>query len=365
MLRSLSKTTPVCWIFYQLNMAFLHFLENSITAKNFTGNLFPENFLPFCWANQPTKEKFESVWNELQEISADDRQALFDSIFEAQGVTAFFSDKTIKLPDVNQQELKQAIKALTSHLFNNTKTLRPTEHACETTMGKHFASFRKSNGNICCVCGTEKLAQWRDDVSEEDQWKAPYDHLLSKDKYVLFAIHPRNLVPICYTCNSKAKLAKELLFTKDNQRRLSFNPYQESAGNKIHISVTESDSGIGLEAKLVWNENITADEHEKLNTWDDVYQIRSRINGKFCTLTDIIHSRCNPTDLEDLRDQIHRHATISTATSLRNPFGIWELFLFKYLDSHQELSSPLWDMIEITRSALEDLDEEFGFNIPT
>ena len=63
-------------------------------------------------------------------------------------------------------------------------------------------------------------------MEDREQWRGPYDHLLAKDHYPLYGIHPKNLLPICHTCNSKAKHAKDLLI-KDGNRRLSFSPWSE------------------------------------------------------------------------------------------------------------------------------------------
>jgi len=151
------------------------------------------------------------------------------------------------------------------------------------------------NHNICCVCGTELLAQYRADVDEDDQWRGPYDHLFPKDKYPIYAIHPDNLLPICHTCNSKAKGAKDLLFDEHKQRRVCFYPYNETAHQLVAVCLEQKDMNLTFRTVL---ENSDPEIQEKLDTWDSVYRIRQRVDGNFTALIEIVSVDCCADDFK-------------------------------------------------------------------
>jgi len=67
--------------------------------------------------------------------------------------------------------------------------------------------------------------------------------LLSKDEFPIFAVHPDNLVPICETCNSKAKLAKSLITKKQkdrpDERRFCIFPFVENCADYVGVEVVQ------------------------------------------------------------------------------------------------------------------------------
>lgn len=174
---------------------------------------------------------------------------------------------------------------------------------------------------MCCVCGTEYLAQVRADKNDNEQWRGPYDHLLAKDLYPLYGVDPKNLLPICNTCNSKAKLAKDLVL-KDGVRRLSFSPWTESASlQEIEVLVDDAND---LFPRVVVNlRSADPDRQEKLSTWDDVYEIKSRVEGEFkelaAKLAEDAHAPNDASFLQKLREVGHAKAKAQRLT----PFNYW------------------------------------------
>lgn len=232
--------------------------------------------------NQPTRTAVDALAAKLSALNQGQKQAFKDSLALNTDPCAFLSDRTAPLPVIPVAVLP-ALKTLAVHLFQRTAKLKGVEQACGECIDDHYARFRHSNapgnGNVCCVCGTEYLAQVRADENDNEQWRGPYDHLLAKDLYPLYGVDPKNLLPICNTCNSKAKLAKDLVL-KDGVRRLSFSPWSERAS--LHeIEVVVDDANDLLPRVIVNLKSNDPNRQEKLATWDDVYEIKSRVEGEF------------------------------------------------------------------------------------
>lgn len=274
--------------------------------------------------NQPTRSAVAALSAKLSALDQGQKQALKDTLALNTDPCAFLSDKTAPLPVIPDAVLP-ALKTLAAHLFERTATLKRVEQACGESIDNHYGRFRQGsapgNGNVCCVCGTESLAQVRAGENDSEQWRGPYDHLLAKDLYPLYGVDPKNLLPICDTCNSKAKLAKDLVL-KDGVRRLSFSPWTERALLKeIEVVVDDADE---LFPRVVVNfKSDDPDRLEKLATWDDVYKIKSRVEGEFNELgAKLAEDACAQDDasfLEKLKDR-----GMARGHALRlTPFNYW------------------------------------------
>jgi hypothetical protein len=240
--------------------------------------------------------------------------------------SAFLSDRTAPLPVIPIAVLP-ALKTLAVHLFQRTAKLKGVEQACGECIDDHYARFRHrdapGNGNVCCVCGTEYLAQVRADENDNDneQWRGPYDHLLAKDLYPLYGVDPKNLLPICNTCNSKAKLAKDLVL-KGGVRRLSFSPWAEHASlQEIEVIVDDAND---LFPRVVVNFRSThPDRHEKLSTWDDVYEIKSRVEGEFKELAAKLAEDARAPDDASFLQKLREVGRAKAQAQRLTPFNYW------------------------------------------
>ena len=168
-------------------------------------------------------------------------------------------------------------------------------------------------------------------IQDGDQWRADYDHQLCKSKYPIFAIHPINLIPLCDVCNQDAKKAKDLFKHKNGTDRLAFYPYTEEAKGLIDVDIgnlRDPEPTI----KVNWN---TTDRvlTDKLNTWDEIYEIRSRVEGQFRSLEAIIEDEIQPIDSDHLAMRIRDEARARpTATLKRKEWAFWYHKLFSALE---------------------------------
>lgn len=232
--------------------------------------------------NQPTRNAVDSLVAVLSALNHEIKEELRDALKSNTDPSEFLSDRTIPLPSL-PEGVYAPLKALAVHLFQRTAKLAAVEQACGECIDDHYARFRSGNapgnGNVCCVCGMDYLAPIQASVADNEQWRGPYDHLLAKDLYPLYGVDPKNLLPICAPCNSKAKNAKDLIL-KDGVRRLSFSPWSESVILE-EIEVVVDDLNALFPRVHVNFRSLDPDRQEKLDTWDDVYKIKSRVEGEF------------------------------------------------------------------------------------
>lgn len=347
MLFKLHPDTPVSSVFVGLNNEFLYFLSTSINATEFSRELFTEILGAAVWGNEPTRLKFEDLWQVLP-VDSNHRTEIYGLLSMAQNLPEYFSDVVKDFPALDEPIFK-AVKSLTKHLFERTKDLAAIRAVCDgESITLHFNTFRRLNGNLCTVCASEELAQVREGVAEKDQWRSAYDHMLDKAKYPAFGIHPANLVPICDTCNGKAKGSKELLVhatgAVSGTRRLGFYPYSECCEENMEVSL-DVDGDSFLKLKVSWG-GATAGEVQKINAWNEVYQIKARVEGELGSFVTTIANDCRPIDLDDLKNQMARRAECCPVDKRQMSWLFWKTRLYSWIcDQGDELAEQLWDMI--------------------
>lgn len=356
MLFRIHRDTPKCEVLEKLNEELLHFLEAAIDSEAFGPHLF-SNATSVCNTNEKTNKKFENLWQTLRDSSPEFRASLHQQVQSKQTIEDYFTDKGCQFPEIRDDAILEALKTLCGHLYYNTKTYSSLEDECDQGgIDNHFERFRSSNGNVCCVCGTELLAQERANTSGgQNQWRSDYDHLLGYKKYPVYAVHPLNLLPTCRTCNQKAKGTKELLTKKQTDgtdlRRLAFYPYSEATGtaaSHLEIILNDQDS-ITPQIEISWS---TTDSStlEKLEAWDEVYQIRSRIVGGLCNLAEWLDALLKPRDEDDFRQQIERHATVTGQSARTIEWSFWKTSICSWLNSNgANVRDRIWSMIEVSR----------------
>lgn len=335
MLFKLADNTPKFEVFRLLNEELLHFLAQSVSANTFGRVLFTQGAVgQACWGNFPTREKFEILFNALQVTENNSKQQLFEVMRDNQNFQVFFENPKRNLFDFMNEDCRKVLKSLCTHLYCSTKDLAPIVTASGgTNITGHFNAYRAQtvNGNICKACGMKELAAFRAGIPGDDQWRADYDHQLCKSKYPIFAVHPDNLIPLCDVCNQDAKKAKDLFRHNNGTDRLAFYPYNEEASGLIDIAIDDLRDP-EPKIKVYWNTH-DATLLDKLDTWDEIYEIRRRVEGKFRSLEAVIQDEINPIDPEHLVRGINNEARPKMANTLkRKEWVFWYQKLFSTLN---------------------------------
>ncbi|WP_340051756.1 hypothetical protein [Pseudomonas proteolytica] len=354
MLFQLALNTPRFKAFHLLNQELIFFLQKSVDDGRFRRKLLsPGAIGQACWENSKasipkakndlTREKFKKLFNALQKQPKAVRQQLLDTAHNNQSLVDFFKIPNRNLFRFLPTPCFDAFKNIATHLYCATKDLQGVVDAADNiNIRLHFESFRADgvNGNICTACGMEELAVFRASTAEGEQWRADFDHQLCKSKYPLFAVHPDNLIPLCSVCNQDAKKAKDLFFKEPNQPRNAFYPYSESAHPFIEI---ELDMLKDPEPKItvIWATKDRA-ALEKLDTWDDVYEIKNRVEGSFRNLEKIIRNEINPTSYAHFYQQVNDKARPVPDDVLKDKrWAFWYQKLFYKLS--QVDNAPFWE----------------------
>ncbi|WP_111979690.1 hypothetical protein [Algibacillus agarilyticus] len=353
MLFCLAPNTPKFEIFKLLNEELLHFLEQSVNTNAFCRALLTQNDIgKACWGNGPTRAKYRGLFNSLQAAGNDTKLQLFEAMRDNQDLQLLFAAPQRNLFDFMSEPCFTALKTLCTHLYCSTKGLDAVIAAGCSDIKAHFNAYRAQavNGNICKACGMEKLAPFRAEVPDGEQWRADYDHQLCKSKYPIFAVHPDNLIPLCDVCNQDAKKAKDLFKHKNGTERLAFYPYTEGAKDLIDIVI---DNLRDPEPTITVNWNTQdAALRDKLKTWDEVYEIRSRVEGQFRSLEAIIGDELRPRNSAHLVSRISDEARPHNIDTLkRKEWAFWHQKLFRQM---QKIGEPdieaFWARQEFTQN---------------
>ncbi|MEO3736814.1 hypothetical protein [Shewanella baltica] len=362
MLFSLEPITPKFEVFKQLNNELLYFLEQALPVGTFTRNSLSAGAVgKACWDNvkgtkgkeRLTKDKFQELHSELQKLTSAERKNLFETVRDNQNLQGLFAAPNHQLLTFLTPGCLIAFKELASHLYCSTKSLQPVIDACGgVAINTHFNNFKMVNGDVCRACGLERIAPFRANTPLEEQWRADYDHLLCKSKYPLYAVHPDNLFPICQICNQDAKKAEDLFFCRStNRARTAFYPFTESAKDYVALAL-KNDRDPEVCIQLNWQTD-DALILEKLNTWNDVFQIKNLVEGRLVSLANIIQDELNPTSLIDLQNILARRVAPppNADTLKRKPEVFWLHKLYSYLASID--LALIWDQCHF-------IEEEHG-----
>jgi hypothetical protein len=134
--------------------------------------------------------------------------------------------------------------------------------------GPHYAIIHKSlAAPMCPFCGTSYLNG--PDGPQED-----LDHYLARTIYPFAAVNLRNLVPMCHSCNSRHKLAADMVRRADRSRRVAFDPYNCSIVISVSVDDSKPFTG-GIEDQQAWRVELIPETPE-VKTWDEVFSVRER-----------------------------------------------------------------------------------------
>ncbi|MDR9783009.1 hypothetical protein [Rhizobium redzepovicii] len=162
--------------------------------------------------------------------------------------------------------IRKPTAALFTAAFDALKTLKVRDRQYQTIFGD-------LPGKCCPFCGIEPFEA--PGLAREDM-----DHYLPRSLYPFAGANLRNLAPMGGKCNRAYKQALDIICDDAGQRRRCFDPYGE---NRATVSLMESrpfeGGGAGPFPLTVWQVDLLGDA-DSVATWDQVFQIRRRYQGK-------------------------------------------------------------------------------------
>jgi hypothetical protein len=356
MLFSVDENTPIFRVFEVLNQELLGFIERSVPQGEFNRELFSAGAIgKACWDNAKcnnvrasqnlTRDKFSVVFRNIQLLRVAKRRELLSIFVDNQNLVSFFQDPNVDMFSEFTVFFKKDLQYLTSHLYTATKDLKPIIDAIgEGDIHTHFTNFQRLNGNVCKACGMQLLSATRANVTDQEQWRSDYDHQLCKSKYPIYAVHPENFIPICDVCNQDAKKSKDLFKDSDGNIRAAFYK-NESSVALLDFRIENLHDPI-QQLSIDW---LTQDQGllSKLECWDDVYEIKNLVLGKFSNMSLVIIDEINPRDISHLIAQISDRAVEpNSQTYQRKTWAFWDHKFFSQLNSLNLTDiQSLWESI--------------------
>ncbi len=350
-----------CQLFVGLNALLLEVLRSAAMRTRVDETILPAGLFAAVRRNSPTNRLLGQLNSAAEALSQAERDQLLLAVQAARAVRPLFSDCAISTPVV-PASMFAPLKQFSTHLFLNTAKLVDVVAACGESVMHHYSRYAAheppGNGNVCGMCGTEYLAQFRADVEALEQWRAPYDHLLAKESYPILAVHPENLMPLCATCNTRAKHRKDLLHEEGGRRRKCFDPWGECAHDRVNLA---PDFGGVSPTVLLTMSGLTASERDKLDTWDDVFRIKERVEGEFLSIREKLAEDLDLSDLTAFRASLTQMAERKLRAARLTPYSFWRAKLFSSMSTLPD--RPLEQLRELCADGLDpdgDRAEVFG-----
>jgi hypothetical protein len=251
------------------------FFERCINNNQFGDVLFPQWFLPVVNTSPVLKKKFRDVFNLVNAMTQQEKQALYDRLVADLDIEILCHNNILTpIYTLNDYpNLHNTLSSLFNHLYSETlQTSISLNNALNTSLADYHRVWKTNNPFIVCpFCGLENYS------SSIGTNRDPYDHLLCKSKYPLSAINFRNLIPIGDKCNQTAVKGEiDVLHNDDFVRRIAFYPYGQGTTVQLRIiCLTPPSAGYRGE----WDIEISCPDHndlQKLSTWMEVFNIKER-----------------------------------------------------------------------------------------
>lgn len=278
-----------------------------------TGKSLPAwpEFIPDPYRNRlqkrkGLKEKLISYRTTLEKLTTVEQKQIYQALHDQNQILLLLScqlncDSISDLP----KTIHDPVKELFDFAFKLLTDLEIRD--------KHYKLIYDAvPSHTCPFCGCENFDAPR--VPRE-----ALDHYLAASKYPFAASNLRNLVPMGNKCNSRYKLAQDILTKDDGTRRKSFDPYnctgiRLSLNNSKPFAGTLTRTGQVPRWQIEFEPNI-----EEVLTWDEVFHIRERyekdvLDPEFKSWLNDFKRWCKsakvvPSSDQELLDAIERYAT--------------------------------------------------------
>ncbi|KAF2518830.1 HNH endonuclease [Flavobacterium salilacus subsp. salilacus] len=214
------------------------------------------------------KNEVERIYKIFQVIPIEDR-ALIKKAFEKNNDIERLCNGEIpiylnELNDVISNDIKPLFKWCYEVLLNKEKVVGDK-------MDYYKALIKHNNFHVCPCCGLIDIESF------ESKYREAFDHYLPKSKYPFASVNFRNLVPLCYKCNSDRKKARDPI---ENERVVFYPFSQEDHSIEICSEFLLSNNDETLETEL---EDFKIDfigNSDKIDTWKWLFDIEERYGSQ-------------------------------------------------------------------------------------
>ncbi|AQG80596.1 hypothetical protein [Spirosoma montaniterrae] len=176
--------------------------------------------------------------------------------------------------------IREPLKDLFMSLWEDYSQFKKVNSAYGTVKN-HFDMFVSHNHQdalLCPFCGINILQP------SEGLYRDAYDHFIPKAVYPFNSVNFKNLLPICYVCNSNAKRAKDVPFDDTGAQRAITYPYKNQPDRYVEAHIQyesaydQSDQTLLSDTKTLWHVTLTESGSytPEMDSWNAIYCIRKR-----------------------------------------------------------------------------------------
>lgn len=211
------------------------------------------------------KDKIDAIYSAFIPLLDADKQSIKDAFSTNNKIeelcngteTPIYLDA---LPDIVENNIKPLLVDFYETLLERAKVPGTKKDYYEKLINENDFQY-------CPCCGLI------DFESSDSKNREAFDHYLPKAHYPFASVNFRNLVPLCYKCNSDRKKAKDPI--EDGAK--AFYPFSNNNHN-IQIDLTIDKS---KDIRILTREDLTINftgNTDKLETWDRLFDIKERYN---------------------------------------------------------------------------------------
>ena len=226
--------------------------------------IIPERYRDQLKSRDGLKKRLQEYQNAVKNLSSEEIDEIIITLHSQNKIRHLLSCKsnckTVNdLPDTVQEPIKKLFR----YAFDLLSDLGIRNF-------QYRIIYQALEARICPFCGCE-------DYSSPLGPKEDLDHYMAFSLYPFAAVNLNNLVPMGGKCNSKYKLANDLL-SEGGIRRRVFNPYHHKP---IRLSLDRSTPFAGEKRRNpLWQVDFEPNS-EEVATWDTVFRIRERYQNDY------------------------------------------------------------------------------------
>jgi len=191
----------------------------------------------------------------------------------------------------------------------------------------------------CYFCNIHFVNEYK--IDDEYKNEFTLDHYYDKGTYPYLALSLYNLIPSCYTCNSKLKKTEELDVLAPNSKNFDFN---EKVKFKLYLD--ESCKNLHVKSK----EDIDIVLKEQFTDNYDKYIEIFKLNERYKAHKDIVYEMIEKAELYPES----RLKELQNLTGI--PFQQIKKDIFNLIDENEDLSKKPFSKL------IKDISEELGIN---
>lgn len=218
----------------------------------------------YTYNGSPLKDEVERIYDIFKGLTPEIRQQVKEVFITNNDIESLCNGAVptylSALPDVVENDIKPLFKWCYETLLEKGKV-------AGDKMNYYNQLITENDFATCPCCGLidfESASSFR---------REAYDHYLPKATYPFASVNFKNLVPLCYKCNSDRKKTKDPI----ENDRTTFYPFS-TANHNIELNINFT-ADIDNETKnLSFNdlEIVLNGDTPKLETWDWLFDIKDR-----------------------------------------------------------------------------------------